>query len=464
MTDLFNPLFGYDSIQDALDGCTYTCQTEALARMIAGENVFLSGAAGSGKTTVINTFIEQVQEHRAVAVTASTGIAAVLIGGRTIHSWAGLGIDTAPFNPKDISRFMYFRGDMIRNTDTLIIDEISMLPAHLFTKLDAEFKFFRGNNEPFGGMQIIASGDFQQLPPVDRDEDVDNRFCILTDAWKNADFSYCYLDHLYRSTDTKLSTILDEISRGEVSEESKNILLSKRGNPPKGPYIQLFTTNRNVDRYNAKKLEKNPAEEKVFFSRGEGSGKKISQLMKQQRIPGEVTLKAGATVMLTANLNDDGVVNGSIGEVVGFTKDKFTQKEFVVVDFEGQFVSVGQYRYDLKENVRDEKTGKKREINVATVYQIPLKLGYAITVHKSQGQTFNSVVCDLSQCFTPGLGYVALSRVRSIDDLTLTGFSDSALEVSDEAREISAQAKKKAKEGREEFKTNIGRYMRDLHL
>lgn len=166
MTETFNPLFGYDSIQDALNGCTYTCQTEALARMMAGENVFLSGAAGSGKTTVINTFIEQVQEHRAVAVTASTGIAAVLIGGRTIHSWAGLGIDTAPFNPKDISRFMYFRGDMIRNTDTLIIDEISMLPAHLFTKLDAEFKFFRGNNEPFGGMQIIASGDFQQLPPL----------------------------------------------------------------------------------------------------------------------------------------------------------------------------------------------------------------------------------------------------------------------------------------------------------
>lgn len=459
---MIDPLFGYDFINDAFDGCTYTCQTEALARMIAGENVFLSGAAGSGKTTVINTFIKRVKEHRAVAVTASTGIAAVLIGGKTIHSWAGLGIDTTPFNPKDISQFMYARSNMIRNTDTLIIDEISMLPAHLFTKLDAEFKFFRGNNAPFGGMQIIASGDFQQLPPVDRDEDVDNRFCILTDAWKDADFSYCYLDHLYRSTDTKLSAILDEIASGEVSEESKNILLSRRGNPPKGPHIQLFTTNRNVDRYNEKELEKNPAKEKVFSSHSQGSGKKISQLMKQQRIPGKVTLKVGATVMLTANLNDDGVVNGSIGEVVGFTKDKFTGKKFVVVDFEGQSVSIGQYRYDLKETVRD-KNGKKREVNVATVYQIPLKLGYAITVHKSQGKTFNSVVCDLSQCFTPGLGYVALSRVRSIDDLTLTGFSDSALEVSDEAREISAQAKRKAKKGREEFMKNIGRYIKDLY-
>ena len=309
---MIDPLFGYDFINDAFDGCTYTCQTEALARMIAGENVFLSGAAGSGKTTVINTFIKRVKEHRAVAVTASTGIAAVLIGGKTIHSWAGLGIDTTPFNPKDISQFMYARSNMIRNTDTLIIDEISMLPAHLFTKLDAEFKFFRGNNEPFGGMQIIASGDFQQLPPVDRDDDVDNRFCILTDAWKDADFSYCYLDHLYRSTDTKLSTILDEIASGEVSEESKNILLSRRGNPPKGPHIQLFTTNRNVDRYNEKELEKNPAKEKVFSSHSQGSGKKISQLMKQQRIPGKVTLKVGATVMLTANLNDDGVVNAPL--------------------------------------------------------------------------------------------------------------------------------------------------------
>ena len=100
---MIDPLFGYDFINDAFDGCTYTCQTEALARMIAGENVFLSGAAGSGKTTVINTFIKRVKEHRAVAVTASTGIAAVLIGGKTIHSWAGLGIDTTPFNPKDIS-------------------------------------------------------------------------------------------------------------------------------------------------------------------------------------------------------------------------------------------------------------------------------------------------------------------------------------------------------------------------
>jgi len=264
-----DPLIGYENYEDALKDYKLNPQAEVLARLLHRDNVFISGPAGSGKSTIINRFRDiiegQFQGNFEIALTASTGIAATIIGGQTIHSWAGLGIDSTPFNPNKISVFMNNKRATMRTTDVLIIDEISMLPAYLFEKLDATLKWARMNDKPFGGVQLILTGDFLQLPPVSKPGDTaDTGFAIQTQAWKDADIVCCYMDKTHRATDQELKFLLAAIASGKAREipQVKKLVKDRSGTrdalcDPDKAYTTLFTTNKNVDDFNEAELAKN---------------------------------------------------------------------------------------------------------------------------------------------------------------------------------------------------------------
>lgn len=460
-----DPYMGFNTLDDALSAYKLNSQAEVLARLLSRENLFISGPAGSGKTTLINRFREvmdaQFQGQFNVAVTASTGIAATLIEGVTIHSWAGLGIETDPFDAKKIPPRLWAVRDKLRETDVLIIDEISMLPAYLFTKLDKILKWARRNTKPFGGIQMVLIGDFLQLPPVSKgDEDVDTGFAITTKEWKHGNIRYCYLDKSHRSTDMKLKYLLAAIANGDArrNDKVKELVASRRGDrsmcKPEKTYTTLFTTNQNVDKFNEQELAKNT--NPAIVSRMEvlnGSAKDVAALVKQYGLYEEFTYKIGATVILTANITDptgDFIANGSIGVVESFAGHPRIRFN----DGVSRFIYPKTYTKTEKVGIGVDPITKKmvfEEIPVAQVKQLPLKLGYAITVHKSQGQTLDGVVCDLSKIFTNGLGYVALSRVRTLDDLVITGWNDRALAIDEFSRKVAKFVQRNALKTREEF-------------
>lgn len=469
-----DPYLGFKTLEESQEGYKLNSQTEVLSRLLNGENLFISGPAGSGKTTIINKFIEVLDadtDGKAnVAVTASTGIAASLIGGKTIHSWSGIGISTDPFDKRNVPPQCWARRDGIVAADVLIIDEISMLPYYLFEKLNALMKYFRRSSKPFGGVQLVLLGDFMQLPPVSKGNEkievtnasgekekiaLDTGFCIGKPAWKEAKMRHLYMDKTHRATDKKLKYVLHKISTNSVDDIARKLINARKGDEsmadPNKTYTRLYTTNSNVDKFNQQEYLANPNPEKVFSYYSEGEDKYVKQLLKSNNIPELLKLKVGTKVMLTANVNLMGefLPNGSLGVVTKFLGGhvyvRFNNGETYEVPANG-------YRHSIKETIKlSNGSDLVFERDVATVNQLPLKLAYAITVHKSQGQTFDGVICDLSKCFTPGLGYVALSRVRSLDDLIVLDVNERAYKVGEKSLAISNGVKKLAKKARNLF-------------
>lgn len=459
-----DPFIGYDSIDDAINDCRASSQVEVMARLLNRENLFISGPAGSGKSTIIKRFIDLIDaefEGRFnVAVTASTGLAATLIDGSTIHSWSGLGIYDKKFDPKNKDVKLFNVWSKIKYTDVLIIDEISMLHAYYLDNIDTLCKYVRRSQKPFGGIQVVFLGDFLQLPPVEPREPIEGMnygFAITSDAWKNADITTCYLDKTHRASDKYLKYLLTTIANNKVNEKSHRIVRKCESNVrnPNKVYTTLFTTNKNVDTYNTNELNKNPNPQRVYtYKRTFGSKDKVEKLLRERNIPEQVTLKREATVIITSNIHNPisgnlDATNGSVGKITSMTNDVIT-----VLLNTGNVLNLGRMVYSAtkKSSVTgvDGKVIEADEVT-ATVEQFPIKLGYAITVHKSQGQTFDAVEVDLSKCFTPGLGYVALSRVRSIDDLIVTNMSDNALVVDPKSLKISMFVKRSALKNRQEF-------------
>lgn len=477
-----DPYIGYDSLQDALADARCTTQAEVMARLLNRENLFISGPAGSGKTTIIKRFLKfldaQFDGVFEVAVTASTGIAATLIEGRTIHSWSGLGIDDSDFDRNKISPQMFQAWDRIKYVDVLIIDEVSMMPGYLFTKLDKFMQHVRKNKAPFGGVQVVLLGDFMQLPPVSRkeavDRGIDTGFAFNTESWKEADITHCYMDKVHRATDSRLKEALTRIANDKVTEATREVIegrifshreIEALDKPGGKVYTRLFTTNRNVDRYNEEELAKNPNRPVRLRAETFGSKKDVQNLMKSRTVPEMITLKVGAKIIITSNITDmEGnniAANGSLGEIVDFAR---VTKNPIIRFNDGSEHEIERMDYTQVKEVKnsyqvpDPKNSSKnitkhfttQEV-VATVRQYPMKLGYAITVHKSQGQTFDGVVVDLSRTFQAGLGYVALSRVRSLDDLVISGFHRKAYQVDKESLKISRMVKRAALNARKEF-------------
>lgn len=396
-------------------------QEIAFKILASGENVFLTGSAGTGKTFVVNQYIEYLRERGVEpAIVAPTGIAASHIGGKTIHSFFSIGIkefiDDYYLGWMKRQLFLQKR---LKNLKVLIIDEISMVSPELFISMDRILRAFQDEEKPFGGVQVVLSGDFFQLPPVSKTSK-EIKFAWQTDLWKDAGLKVCYLSEKFRQDDNDvLINILDEIRAGEVSEDSMDIFRSryKRKLSANFTITKLYTHNIDVNKINDEELDKLPGKALNFKASAKGSKQNIEKIFKGSLVCEEVKLKKEATVIFIKNNYEKDYINGTLGKVIGFQdKTNFPMVEI----FDGRKIIVTPEEWLLE----DDK-GKIK----AVVKQIPLRLAWALTIHKSQGMTLDAAEIDLSKTFEIGQGYVALSRIKSINGLRLMGLNDIALRV-----------------------------------
>jgi ATP-dependent exoDNAse (exonuclease V) alpha subunit len=393
-------------------------QTTALHYLLEGKNILLTGPAGSGKTTLLNQFIQEARSRGTkVAITASTGIAATYLGGSTIHSWSGIGIaDSLSEYQLDAlmqKEYLYTR---FNSTDVLIIDEISMFDAARLDAVDTVLRRIRNNDKPFGGLQIVLSGDFFQLPPITRNN-APVQFAFQSEVWQRMDdLVVCYLDVVFRQTDDPLLSVLQDIRSGQLTEATGE-LLQERLEAELPDYLtptRLYTHNVDVDIINAQELDLLPGEKKTFHMTSTGKKDSVKILKKYCMAPEALELKIGAAVMCIKNNIAAGYVNGTLGTVTGFDFDQVT-----ITTAEGKQITIQADSWAM------EQDGKM----LAQITQLPLRLAWAITVHKSQGMTLDEIEVDLSKSFAPGMGYVALSRVRTLAGLYLRGINQQALQV-----------------------------------
>lgn len=391
-------------------------QLQSLGIMMAGKSVFLTGAPGAGKTYVLNEYIRLAKAAgKNVAVTASTGIAATHIGGTTIHSWSGLGI-LDHLSQHDLDR-LAAKATLVKRynaTDILIIDEVSMLHGRRLDMINMVAKRLRQNTAAFGGMQVILVGDLFQLPPISRGSEMVD-FAHLSAAWAELDPAVCYLTEQHRvlAGDTLLD-LLEAMRSGDVGELHEAALRGRlESRPPEDMVVtRLYSHNTDVDAINHRQLQALKTEQKIYTMFSTGVQSKREQLLKSVLAPEQLVLKKGAEVMFVANNFPAGYVNGTRGVVIDF--DGSTP---VVVIGSGKEVRVEHHSWKLEED------GRVR----AEVTQLPLRLAWAITIHKSQGMSLDAAEIDLSRSFSPGMGYVALSRVRSMDGVFLSGVNPMAL-------------------------------------
>jgi ATP-dependent DNA helicase PIF1 len=393
-------------------------QAQALTVMLEGSSVFLTGPPGAGKTYVLNEFIRRAKKRgKQVAVTASTGIAATHIGGATIHSWSGLGIrDSLSQNDRDWLRKNTGLQKRYLSTDVLVMDEVSMLHGKRLDMINEVCKMLRESDQPFGGIQVILVGDLFQLPPVSRGNELVD-FAHTSAAWQELQPKICYLTEQHRQQDDQLLSILEAMRSGEVEQWHAEALQERLGVQPEEhvTVTRLYAHNIDVEAINSRHLATLDTASKTFTMVTKGAAGKIEQLVRGLLAPEILTLKVGAEVMFVANNFGEGFVNGSRGTVVGFQDDL----PLVTLLSNGQTIRVNQHSWTLME---DDK--KKAE-----AMQLPLRLAWAITIHKSQGMSLDAAEIDLGKTFTPGMGYVALSRVRSLKGIYLTGLNSMAMQL-----------------------------------
>lgn len=398
----------------------------ALEILLLGESALLTGPAGTGKTFVLNQFIKLAKyEGKHVSVTATTGLAATHLGGTTIHAWAGIGVqDSLPGGFAE--HIAKGRREIIEKTDVLIIDEISMLHDYRLDMVDEACRLVRRKDEPFGGIQVIMSGDFYQLPPVNRRDSREGGFVVNSKVWRELDPVILYLGEQHRQSEgDMLLEILTSMRTNDLRRRHAEVLLGRSEVEPPADVVitELHTTNVNVDEINEKKLGELGGDELIYQQHTTGSANYVENLQRSVLAPAALTLKQGALVMAVKNDPSRRYANGSIGTVVDFEPGT----DYPVVEFlNGKIVTMVPDTWELRDG------DKKR----ASISQVPLRLAWAITVHKSQGMTLDAARIDLRKAFVPGMGYVALSRVKNLDNLYLTGINRMALTMSDEAHTI----------------------------
>jgi hypothetical protein len=415
-------------------------QDEALALLKTGASIFLTGQPGSGKTHTVNHYLRELARSGVdVAYTASTGIAATHGHGTTIHAWSGIGVrdsltrrdlDTLAANRRLASR--------IEKTSVLIIDEISMLPARSLTLADMVCRHIRATNAPFGGMQVVLVGDFFQLPPVVRrrtddhgmldlangDDDFGAEFAHASAAWRDLDPTVCYLSEQHRQDDQPFLDVLDAIRANACVGLHRDLLASRMVDRDQLPAsrTRLFTHNAAVDEINQQQLAKLGGTTRAFAMTGKGPQFSIDALKRGCLSPERLVLTEDAVVMFTKNDPAGRYVNGTLGIVEDFDAETDSP---VVRTRGGKRIVAEPVTWKIEEN------GTER----ASVTQVPLRLAWAITVHKSQGMSLDAAVIDLSRAFEYGQGYVALSRLRSLAGLHLLGLNEKALHVHPQAIE-----------------------------
>ena len=378
----------------------------------------LSGEAGTGKSFVIKCLFDFMNKYELpFAKTATTGVAAFNIGGSTIHSFFGVGhgsedvgylINKIKVNKKVTAR--------IKGINCLLIDEVSMLTGSLFNKIDLICKYFRGNQKPFGGIKtIIACGDFCQLGAIFKDND-SKEYAFESRAWKEAEFKNIILKEIVRQKDFDFASFLSRVRVGDTSDMSliKNRFGAKFPSDGINP-VYVFCKNKDVDNFNTKELAKNKNFPKTFTAKLNGQDYVKEALIKNCPSPEILTLKVGATVMITANIDQDrGMVNGTIGFVKSFTNDG------PIVQTKNGCILIENNRWEIKEQVFEE--GKIKYRVIGSMEQLPLKIAYAVSTHKVQGTTLDRAILDMEGAFSAGQMYVALSRVRDLESVSIVNF------------------------------------------
>jgi len=415
-----------------------------------GRSIFFTGSAGTGKSFLMRKIIADLKAkyakesiRDAVFVTAPTGMAACNIGGTTLHAFAGLSIQNKS-KEKMAAAVQSNKACKARwvSCRTLVVDEVSMVDGEMFDKLDYVARTARGSSSrPFGGIQVILAGDFYQLPPIGLDQVESGKekkqqhgddephkpaiFCFESKVWNSLLYAQVSLQQVFRQSDPRFVTILNEMRVGKLSKKSieeirdsgaglKKLELAN----PKLKATKLFAVNSLVDRLNDDELQKCPGDLHKFKARDDGE---VNEL-RHMAVPIELDLKLGAQVMLLKNLNTEaGLVNGARGYVAGFEAQGTPQEHPLII-----FERPGQTEPSEKIPIpRSEFSFEMGTRTIATRSQIPLKLAYAISIHKSQGMTIDCLDVCLEKVFEFGQAYVALSRAVSIDRLRVSGFNPS---------------------------------------
>lgn len=409
-------------------------QALALEILHNGHNVLLTGPAGAGKTYVLNQFIRQAKsDGKHVSVTATTGLAATHLGGNTIHAWSGIGVSDEL--AEDFEDYLLkSRRDIIETTDVLVIDEISMLHDYRLDMIDTVARTVRDDPRPFGGIQVVLCGDFFQLPPVNRNSGRQGGFVTGAAAWKELDLVICYLDEQHRQDDPEFLEILNALRGGDVRRRHAESLMARVDMHLDDDNItELHTTNIDVESINHGRLHKLDNETHYYDMVTTGSENYVNSLKRSCLAMERLALKEGALVMAIKNSQDRKYVNGSLGVVTGFEKGS----KYPIVEFRnGKTVTMKPDSWELRDG------NKKR----AGLSQIPLRLAWAITVHKSQGMTLDAARIDLRRAFVEGMGYVALSRVKRLSSLSLLGINRMALQVSPDALTIDGELRERSRE------------------
>jgi len=392
-------------------------QKNALSIMLNGKNIFLTGPAGTGKSEIISSFVKQRPRNKRVYITSTTGISAIKIKGRTIHSFAGIGTGSANVQ-RLITNILKERKlkEKWQAVDVLIIDEISMLSAELFDKLEEIARYVRQSTQPFGGIQIILCGDFLQLPNVEGD------FCFLAQSWDSVvGDNIVELTEIMRQDNIQFQRCLNAVRLNEIDEDTRLLFEERVGATLDDSFddilpTRLFATNRQVVILNDEELDKLAEDGREFVQYDmkitpypniptKWLDSTIEQFVKRTIFSTSIQLCVGAQVMLLSNLDQDaGLVNGSRGVITGFV-EQFPRVKFV----NGRELVITDATIEHEDNHKP----------ILRATQIPLKVAYASTIHKSQGSSLDCVEIDLGEIFECGQAYVALSRARSLKGLIL---------------------------------------------
>lgn len=404
------------------------------------DHIFVTGRAGTGKSTLLNHFVTNTKKN--VAVVAPTGVAAYNVGGQTIHSFFGMPRGILGVQPLHKHLFGRVR-DALRSLDVLVIDEISMVSADLMDGMDTMLRSARGKNKgPFGGVQVVMFGDPYQLPPIGAKpheegysflkENYRSDWFFDAKVWSESKLLRYELNENFRQHDDKFIEILNAIRDGSVTQEMLDTL-NQAGNryPENQDAIRLSGINAKVNNYNSSRLANTPGITK-FFEANVPVGK-LSDFGANPPADTTLELKVGAQVMFIKNDDQnqakDGAyvrrwVNGTIGHITEIVAHNHVKVEVDTEVFDVHLSTWEKIKYQLDE-VFDENTQRLKEVlvpeTVAEFHQLPLRLAWSVTVHKSQGMTYDEVVIELGgNAFSAGQTYVALSRVRSLEGLYLT--------------------------------------------
>lgn len=406
-------------------------QLRAVELVESGANAFLTGMAGTGKSTATTAIYGR--SKRPIDLCATTGIAAINLAQQfreragitvktyTIYRYAGIMLgpnqgqsfqDFFRFLELNMTRSRRAAFQRIRSANTIIIDEISMLPGRVLSYLDFHFRTIRQVDKPFGGIQIVAVGDFLQLPPVAKNGIYD--WAFLSDAWESAGLAACYLTQIFRQNEPVFIDALNDFRVGRISGETAKVLATRVARFPSRNIPRLFTHNTQVDKWNHYQLECIEDEgERKFDAQTKGPEDQVEFLIKNLVTPQELVLKASARVMFTANLTADSemlAANGECGTVEAFDAITMNGEPAIRVRKDnGTLLDVAPFVW--KFDAQDDES--------ATFTQYPLRLAYSMTIHKSQGLTLDQALIDIRAAREPGQAYVALSRLKSLKGLYL---------------------------------------------